>query len=66
METFKHSFSTSKGFVNIQSLDGYMQALSEVYKYIAKETEFRPEKRMIDGAKLLDVIAATNAELGQI
>ncbi len=64
--TFNHNLRKADGSIDLNALGGYQQAIYEVYKYIAKETELNPMKRHIDSVPLIDTIAQTNAELTQL
>lgn len=63
MKTFETNFVDSSGNIDIKGIAGFTNALRQLYLYISKQTEFKPEKRYIDAVPLLDIIAETNAEL---
>lgn len=60
---FEHNFKSKLGIIDVNGINGYIQALSAVYKHIAEATQWNPEKRFIDAVPILDKISNTNAEL---
>lgn len=66
MKTFNHNLRKADGTIDLNALGGYQQAIYEIYKYIAEQTQLNPLKRFIDAVPLLDAIAQTNAELAQL
>jgi hypothetical protein len=63
MKTFDYDFKNSAGEIDFRGINGYMEALYEVYKHIAGATECNSDNRFIDAVALLDKIVATNKEL---
>lgn len=58
---FTHEFG--EGEEKVYTMNGYIQALNQVLKYIEETTEWKPENRYIDSVPLAEKIQATCKEL---
>ncbi len=66
MKTFGHNFNTPLSDEDFYRIQGFIECMREVYKHIEMVTNFEPEKRFIDSVPILDKIAATNKDLGEL
>ena len=66
MKPYEFNFRQPLGLIDVEGINGYLQALTAVYNQVKELTEFKPEKRMIDAVEILDKITATTKELEKL